>query len=472
MKGNKLLTLLESFNKYELNRLRKFVESPFFNENEILVDLYDMIDTFLRSTKTELNQEVIWKQLFPDKPYDDVKYRRLNSDLNKLAQDFLAIEDFKTQPLAFDAYQLRLLNAKGLDKHYLAVQRNIDRTKERLELRDAMYFYNSTMIEYEKHLYLEKHEVMRTKKVNLDAADFQLDCFFLSLKLKNYCDAINYKNILNIDINVGMITELLEIIQAERYQEIPAVAIYYQVLLTLTNHDEQTHFFKLRNLLNGNNTKFQQQEMRNMYIFAQNYCIKKINTGHQEYYKELFAIYKTLIETGIILNKGVIVPWDYKNITSVGLRVSEYVWVEKFIKNYNGNLPKAYQKNALTYNLAILNFHKKEYNEVITLLRDMTYRDVFDALQGRWLLVKTYYELDEYDALDALIDSFRIFLRRNKSISKSYQKMYMNAIKFLQRIIKIPYESKASAEKLQLQIKDCQPIAERRWLLTKLEEAR
>jgi hypothetical protein len=179
-----------------------------------------------------------------------------------------------------------------------------------------------------------------------------------------------------------------------------------------------------------------------------------------------------LIETGIILNKGVIVPWDYKNITSVGLRVGEYIWVEKFIKNYNGNLPKDYQKNALTYNLAILNFHKKEYDEVITLLRDMTYRDVFDALQGRWLLLKTYYELDESDALDALIDSFRIFLRRNKSISKSYQKMYMNAIKFLQRIIKIPYESKASAEKLQIQIKDCQPIAERRWLLTKLEEAR
>jgi hypothetical protein len=313
---------------------------------------------------------------------------------------------------------------------------------------------------------------MRTKKVNLDAADFQLDCFFLSLKLKNYCDAINYKNILNIDIHVGMIEELLEIIQTEKYQAIPAVAIYYQVLLTLTNRDEQAHFFKLRNLLNGNNTKFQQQEMRNMYVFAQNYCIKKINTGHQEFYKELFAIYRTLIETGIILNKGVIVPWDYKNITSVGLRVGEYIWVEKFIKNYNGNLPKDYQKNALTYNLAILNFHKKEYDEVITLLRDMTYRDVFDALQGRWLLLKTYYELDESDALDALIDSFRIFLRRNKSISKSYQKMYMNAIKFLQRIIKIPYESKASAEKLQIQIKDCQPIAERRWLLTKLEEAR
>ena len=102
----------------------------------------------------------------------------------------------------------------------------------------------------------------------------------------------------------------------------------------------------------------------------------------------------------------------------------------------------------------------------------MSYKDVFDALQGRWLLVKTYYELDEFDALDALIDSFRIFLRRNKSISKSYQKMYLNAIKFLQKIMKIPYESKGLADKLSIQITECNPIAERRWLLTKLEEIR
>ena len=469
---SKLITLLKTFNKYELNRLRKYVESPFFNENQLLVDLFDVIDKFLRSSRTDLEQKAVWRKILGKIPYNDTKFRRLCSDLNKLAQDFLAVEDFKNQPLAFESYQLRLLNTKGLDKHYLAVERNVNRDKERLKLRDAMFFYNNAMLEYEKHVYLEKHSVMRTKKVNLSKADLQLDCFFLSLKLKNYCDAINYKNILNIDISIGMIEELLELAKREEYQAIPAVAIYYQILLTLTNREEETHFFNLKRLLNENNFRFQQQEMRNMYIFAQNYCIKKINTGDAKYYLELFDIYKTLIETKIILNKGIIVPWDYKNITSVGLRVGKYKWVEKFIKNYNQHLPKDHQKNALTYNLAILHFYKKDYNEVITLLRDMMYKDVFDALQGRWLLLKTYYELDEYDALDALIDSFRIFLRRNKSISKSYQKMYMNAIKFLQKIMKIPYESKSSGEKLHLQIKECTPIAERRWLLQKLEEVR
>lgn len=472
MIDSKLLTLLKTFNKYELNRLRKYVESPFFNENELLIKLYDLLDKFLRSNRITIEQEVIWQKIFPKNPYNDTKFRRLCSDLNKLAQDFIAIEDFKNQPLAFEAYQLRLLNSKGLDKHYLAVERNIIRERKNLKLRDAMFYYNNMLLEYEKHLYLEKHGVMRTKKVNLGSADFQLDCFFLSLKLKNYCDVINYKNILNIDIRIGMIDKILELAKEEIYQAIPAISIYYQILLTLTDRDNETHFFNLKQLLNQNNFKFQQQEMRTMYIFAQNYCIKKINTGNPDYYRELFEIYKTLIETNIILNKNIIVPWDYKNITSVGLRVGEFKWVEKFIKSYNQHLPKNHQKHALTYNLAILHFYKEDYNEVITLLRDMSYKDVFDALQGRWLLVKTYYELDEFDALDALIDSFRIFLRRNKSISKGYQKMYMNAIKFLQKIMKVPYESKGSAEKLFVQIKECSPIAERSWLLKKLAESK
>jgi hypothetical protein len=472
MTDSKLITLLSTFNKYELNRLRKYVESPFFNENTLLVDLFDVIDKFLRSNKTILEQKEVWSKIFDKKPYDDTKFRRLCSDLNRLAQDFLTIEDFRNQPLAFESYQLRLLNSKGLDKHYLAVERNVERDRNKLKLRDSMYYYNNSMLEYERHLYLEKHSVMRTKKVNLSNADLQMDYFFLSLKLKNYCDAINYKNILNIDISIGMIEELLEIVKLDKYQAIPAIAIYYQILLTLLYREDEVHFYKLKKLLNENNFKFQQQEMRNMYIFAQNYCIKKINSGDAKYYKELFDIYKTLIETKIILNKGVIVPWDYKNITSVGLRVGEYKWVEKFINDYNQYLPKDYKNNAYTYNLAILHFYKKDYNEVIFLLRDMTYKDVFDALQGRWLLLKTYYELGEDDALDALIDSFRIFLRRNKSISKSYQKMYMNAIKFLQKIMKIPYEGRAAAEKLEVQIKECTPIAERRWLLQKLEEIR
>lgn len=470
MISNKLLSLLSTFNKYELNRLRKFLQSPYFNENEQLVILFEILNKFVRSERENINQQAIWKKIAPGKSYNDTRFRRLCSDLNKLAQEFVMVDEFKKLPLASEAILLKDFNNRNLDKHFAAVERNVDNTIQKMDRRDADFHYYNTLIEYEKHLFLEKHGVLRTKKINLDKADFSLNCFYITQKLKNYCDAINYKNIINLDIPIHFIDLLLEELKDSTYLEVPSIAIYYQIMLMLMDRENEEYFHQLKNLLDQHNDKFSKAEMRTMYIFAQNFCIKKLNSGEASYYYTLFDIYKTLIEKEIIFNKGILPPSDYKNITTVGLRIEEYEWAEKFITKYNKYLPKIARKNALAYNLALLNFYKGSYQNVIELLRDVTYKDVFDALHGRWLLLKTYYELDEFDALDALMDSFKIFLRRNKNISKDYQQMYMNSIKFLQKIMRMPYESKANRQKLRAQIESNKRLIERRWILGKYDE--
>lgn len=470
MVSNKLLSLLQTFNKYELNRLRKFLQSPYFNENRQLLDLFEVLNKYLRSDTLTLDRYTIWHQLFLNKPYNDTRFRRLCSDLNKMTQEFLVIHSLKKHPLAIEAILLKIFNAKGLDKHFLSTERIITKITNKMPLRDTRFHYQSALIEYEKHLFLEKNDVMRTRKVNLETADFQLDCYYLTQKLKNYCDAINYKNILNIDININFIDELLRDIDQKGYLKVPSIAIYYQILLSLIDRDTEVHFHELKRLLKIHGTKFSKAETRTMYIFAQNFCIKKINTGHTEYYHALFEIYQALIQAAIIPNEGLLMPRDYRNITSVGLKVGAYDWVEKFVMGYNMHLPKQNRKTELAYNLALVNFYRTQYEKVIELLRDMSFKNAYNALQGRWLLLKTYYELDEFDALDALMDSFRIFLRRNKSISKHYQQSYLNAIKFLQKIMKLPYESKANRKKTQEKLKAIQPITERFWLAQKLKE--
>ena len=62
---------------------------------------------------------------------------------------------------------------------------------------------------------------------------------------------------------------------------------------------------------------------------------------------------------------------SYKNITTVGLQVKEYGWVENFIQKYTSYLPKDNRENALTYNLAKVYFSQKKYNQVIEQLREV-----------------------------------------------------------------------------------------------------
>jgi len=136
----------------------------------------------------------------------------------------------------------------------------------------------------------------------------------------------------------------------------------------------------------------------------------------------------------------------------VGVRIGEFDWIENIIRKYSDKLPKDFRENAITYNLASVYFHKREYDKVIELLREVEYQDLYYALDGKWLLIKTYYELDEPEPMEALLESFRIFLLRNKLISKTKERQYLNLIRFVKKMNKLPYNNQQAAQKLQKKV--------------------
>ena len=123
MLNSKLISLLQTFSKYELNRFRKYLESPFFNENQQLLAFYDLLIPPLKKKSPEQtinfpSKQEIWSTLFSKKPYQDVKYRRLSSDLTKHAYSFLALKRFKKSPLVEKTFLLEASNDGALTKQY------------------------------------------------------------------------------------------------------------------------------------------------------------------------------------------------------------------------------------------------------------------------------------------------------------------------------------------------------------------
>ena len=51
--SNKLITLLSTFSKHDLNSFKKFINSPFHNEQSELVQLFEILDTYFRSSEKE-----------------------------------------------------------------------------------------------------------------------------------------------------------------------------------------------------------------------------------------------------------------------------------------------------------------------------------------------------------------------------------------------------------------------------------
>ena len=98
------------------------------------------------------------------------------------------------------------------------------------------------------------------------------------------------------------------------------------------------------------------------------------------------------------------------------------------------------------------------------------YDDVFYNLVSRTFLLASYYELEEYDSLEALINSTNIYLRRSKGISEKQQRQYLSQNRFLKKLMNINQNDKNAIEKLKAQLSETTGVASKPWLAEKINE--
>ncbi len=474
MLSNKLISLLKTFSKYDLNRFRKYLSSPFYNDNVDLINLFELLNKYLRlnegSQKEKLiEKKIIWSKLFPKKAYRDVKLRRLCSDMIKLAFSFLAHKVYKNKPQKELLHLLHALNDPSLTKQFESVLKQTELLQQKSTVRDSDYHYFQFVIEQNRYRYEE--QTRGSSLAGLEQSDFQLDCFYFSKKLRNLCDALSYKHFLSSTLELKSIPGFLKHLEENGFTDIPAIKVYYLVAKMLIATEGEVYFFQLKEFIYKYDFYFSKAELNTLFIHLKNYCIlKKINNGRQEFQYELFSIYKISLEKKIIINGNILDLHHYKNIITIGLLVQEYAWVENFIQKYTNSLPKEHRENAYTYNFAKVYFSQKKYTKVIEQLREVKYKNHIYALGGKLILLKTYYELKEYQALDSLIDSFRIYVRRNKLISRDVKQQYLNMLRFVKKLSSIIAGDKKALDKVKIQIDKCKALAGKKWILEKVEE--
>ncbi len=469
MKSPKLLILLRSFDSNLLVRFRKFLHSPLYNEQPALVVLFD----FCREHLAEAwDKQAAWRALHgAQRPFDDLALRRMMSKLCKLGEDFLALEFFRASPAAFVYWKLEGLNRVSLHKHFTAILRESRALDERPKIRQPLFHFYKQRRALQEYRHSELMNPRKPLVKALEDADYALDCYYFSQKLKNYCEMLGYAQMQALKPEIHLPREMLSYLEGSPFLEDTLVRAYYLAARMLEGPEGEPFFVALRQMLDEVYKDFAIQELETLFIHLMNYCIyAQINKGQMQYFSELLKLYRSALTYGILEKDGVFDPFHYKNIITVGLHVGEADWVEDFIKTYTERLPESERENALTYNLAKVYFYRKEYDKVIRQLRSVEYSDLFYALGNRLMLLKTYYELGEDMALDSLIDSFGIYLRRNKQISSDVRRQYQKVLRFVRKMFYLPPGDKAGARKLKEELLAAQNLADKKWMLEKVEE--
>lgn len=471
MHQNKSITILKTFSSAEMRQLEDFIASPFFNKSQTAIRVFEVLkEAYPKFDSPVLERNNLFQQIFPDEKYNEQKLRYLLTDLTKLIEEFLCIKAVSDEEL----FKLHLLlytyRQRKLEKPFLSAYKSAQKLLEDWPRRDVSHSFYEYLIQEDMYRFAsDKQEHLQ--KSNLQNVVDSLDKYFILNKMRYSAEILNNRNVVAINYKLFLYEEIMNHLRNNPLDDVPAAKIYYNVIQTLTEPDNKVHYQTLLQLLKEYRDIFSKDELFDMYVYAKNFCIRRINNGATEYIRELFDLYKVILENRIIFRDSYMSQWDYKNIVYLGLRLEEYAWVKNFIIKYNDELDPKTRKNAYTYNMANYNFFLSNYDETLTLLRSVEFSDVYYHLDSKSLLLKTYFELEETEPFFSLIDAFKVYIKRNNQIPHTQKNNYNNLIKFISKLYKWKLNPKNNLQKIADEIEHTKPIADIIWLRKKLAQS-
>lgn len=432
---------------------------------------------YLKGKKAgEISKMDIWVEIEPESAYDDAKFRKFTSDLLKLFERFLAQQIYEQNNLNIANNLLENVAKKKILKLYNSVLTTAERLSKRHIDRNSDYYYYLYGFEKNKFNLTSEFEKKSKKKkkfnwLNIAEMSDNLDVFYIGEKLKLYSTLLSWKRVYKLDMELNFIDEIIGFVNKIDYEEYPPIAIWYQIYLTTSDNENIDHYYKLKVLIDKYIDFFPREEAQDIYESALNYCIRKANTGHFEFYNESLGLYKDLLRNDMLIEDNQLSPTRFRNIVFVATKVENYSWAEEFIEKYQYRIDSKYRENAVTYNLARLNFFKEDFEKVLQYLRDVEFDDIVYELGSKNMLIKTYYELDEISPLFSLLDSFNVFLNRYKrTIPDNRRKNYKLLIKYVKKLINSSYRDKAGLQKVKKEINEAGNFPDKDWVLEKIDE--
>lgn len=482
MQNTRLVKILKELEIREMTRFKELVFSDYFNKNKKVRQLCSILMSFRPEFEhPSLSKKGLFKQLYGDIVFNELKLNNIISDLLQLLYEFLSLQQYqKKQPLKGQFLLAELLD-RELHQH---LDYNVRRVKQKQQKSSYLNF-EFYLENYHLFDQLDRYALAKGKRgydEHLQLKNDALDHYYLANKFRIACDMTSRNIVINAGYQCHFLEDILRYYHAEEYglAEIPALQLYFKTLQMLLHPEEREHYFELKRLLEIHVDIFPQWELRILYNYALNHCVRMINSGYSTFYREILDLYKVLLERKIIFKNNYLTQWSYINIVTAGIRLKDYDWTEHFIQSYKDYLLPEVRHNVYTYNLVALYFERKDYQQALQLLHTVEFTDAFYHLSAKIIQLKSYYELDEMEAFFALVEATKKYLTRNRQLSTYQKTSNANFLKVFSRIYNLRLKALSSNSKsfqnqwkeLEYQLINLEPLGNKSWLEEALNDLR
>lgn len=465
MASNKLYHLINTLDKTEIRQIRKLLQSPFFTRREDLPRLFACLSPYQWAGKTLPSSEEAFRQTFPDQAYDDTRLRGSKSDLLALIEEYLLLAHQRQATVDNRLLLANIYRRRGLAKHFGSCMKKAQAWLDQSKVRDVDYF--SKLQEYQVLHMQFQTQTQRTGQLNLQEISDTMDVHYLMKKLQHACTQLTHQAVYKTTYDYGLLPKLLEDIEQNGYLDHPCISTYYYCYRFLSEQYNLDHFHQFRSQLQKNRTFFPEEEQKDLYLVAINFCIRQMNAGNALFSRQVWELYQEGLENNFLLEDGRLSSFTFNNIVANSIHLQEYTWLETFIESYEGKLEESSRSNIVSFNRARLAYARRDYKTAMLLLQNSEYKDLINNLISKSILLYIYYELGEFDLVESHLDSLNQFIRR-REVSDYHRSNYLNLIRLVRKLVALQSFDKDKRAQLRQEIEDTEILSAKEWLLQQL----
>jgi hypothetical protein len=475
MQDHKLVKQIEKMTLPERERFRRLVSSPYFNQHEPTIQLLDYILEALPDHPERIERHQLFEHLFPGEKFRMQALYDLTSNLGKLYERFLANEFLDEHPLRAELLTLEAAYAGNRFDYFKGRARKLHRLVDASDVHDEQEEWITYQLLRIEAYYLGKYED-RADPLPFQKMLRQLDHFYIVEKLHHACHLTANMLLMNTSYDFGFLDAILAYVEAERDGALAgqlSVELYYCILMSMRELDNPGHYYRLLELMDEHFDAFTPREQKDLFNFSCNYCIARTNRNDLTFLRELYNLYQRGLENGAIFDHGLLSEWNFKNIVSVGCTLEEFAETEQFIETYRERLPEDKREVAYALGMAQFHYRRKEYDQAGRYLRNVRHTDVKYHL-GRVLLeVRIAYEQHDTNYLINILDTFRLYVLRQRKITTAEKKSYTNYVRFTKQLVLLKHQAeyidddklRAKLDKLHRKIRDTEQLFGKDWLV-------
>jgi hypothetical protein len=470
--SGKIIIQITELNPKDKKKLLAFAESPYLNTNKNLIKILKSIFKNEDLYRKEISKTKLFNLFFGQIPYDEQTLHNHLSYLKKLYQKFIAFEHFSAKSYSEELYALEFAYQHNQWDYFSNRSKALKKYLDETSLTDSDFHFTAYRLNSLRGYY-ESSFIDRTKTQHFQSMLDHLDSFYLIEKLKHCCHLKANMILANTHYDFHFLETLF--LELAPFETNPTIHLYATIFKTMGETNTDQYYLELKKMVTSDHWPFSNEAAQDLYSFSYNYCILQINKGNSNYQRELFELYKESLRKDILLTNHVLSEWDYKNITTLGCSLKEYDWTLDFIETFKHKLAENRKENAYNYCKAHWFFSNKMYDNALESLRFVQYTDVKYHISTTFLTIRTYYEKQDTEALLSLLDTFRIYVLRNKKINSSEKKGYTNFVRYTKQLALLYYitsEQELQKKLIQLHqnVSATTDLINKSWLLNEISK--